>query len=274
MIQESNILKWFKKQERANSWLVILFTKPHLYLYNLSKRTIYMGVFMLICVEIENYISFREAPIPSTLHSLIGVVIGLLLVFRTNTAYDRWWEARKLFATLHAIIVYISIKSERSSKKHEILVTLKKMNNSIFNFVSANHDDERETFKLNFLKKYKILHELIFVTQLPAPVYGNVERKMGELVEVFCSLERISNTPIPISYSFHVKLSVFIYLLTLPFGLFFGLGFWSIVLVMILFFIISGIEIISNEIENPFRGDPNDLPIEDYRKETEKFLAH
>ena len=112
----------------------------------------------------------------------------------------------------------------------------------------------------------------MFEEQLITPVYGSVERKMTEVMDQFSSLERIKNTPIPISYSFHIKLSIFVYLLTLPFGLFFGLGFGAIPLVMILFFIIAGIEIISNEIENPFKGDPNDLPIDEYRKETEKYL--
>jgi predicted membrane chloride channel (bestrophin family) len=36
--------------------------------------------------------------------------------------------------------------------------------------------------------------------------------------------------------------------------------------------VIAGIEIISNEIENPFKGDPNDLPIDDYKKENEKYI--
>jgi putative membrane protein len=34
------------------------------------------------------------------MHSLIGLVIGLLLVFRTNTAYDRWWEGRKVIGSI------------------------------------------------------------------------------------------------------------------------------------------------------------------------------
>ena len=35
-----------------------------------------------------------------TLHSLLGFAISILLVFRTNTAYDRWWEGRKLWGAL------------------------------------------------------------------------------------------------------------------------------------------------------------------------------
>jgi len=34
------------------------------------------------------------------MHGLLGFVISMLPVFRTNTAYDRWWEARKLWGAL------------------------------------------------------------------------------------------------------------------------------------------------------------------------------
>jgi putative membrane protein len=60
----------------------------------------------------------------------------------------------------------------------------------------------------------------------------------------------------------HIKVSLMIYLLTLPFGLFHDLGFFAIPMVMVLFYIIAGVEIISNEIEQPFAGDPNDLPMD------------
>src|SRR5688500_8552389 len=34
------------------------------------------------------------------MHSLLGIVLGLFLVFRTNSAYDRWWEGRRLWGGL------------------------------------------------------------------------------------------------------------------------------------------------------------------------------
>lgn len=274
MIQESKILKWFKKQERKNSWFVILFARPKLYLYNLLKRTFYMGITMFLLIEAIKYFDIKEQLIPNTLHSLVGIVIGLLLVFRTNTAYDRWWEARKIFASLHATFLYFSSKVNNSENKNEILDTIKKMNSAIFHFVATDSHKENNIVKNNFLKKYNKLSDLLFREQFITPIYGNLERKMSEIMDHFSSLERIKSTPIPISYSFHIKLSIFVYLLTLPLGLFFGIGFASVFIVMILFFIIAGIEIISNEIENPFRGDPNDLPIEEFKKETERYLMN
>lgn len=272
MPQDNKILKWFKKKEAANSWVVILFTKPKLYLHNLVKRTVITGIVMFFFYETLKYIGVNSQAIPSTLHSLIGIVIGLLLVFRTNTAYDRWWEARKIFASLHATFLYFASKVKTAEKRTEILYSLRKMNSSIFDFVSVDTLQESEPCKDSFLEHHGKLSEAIYCEQIAGPIYSSIERKLSEMLDQFTALERIKNTPIPISYTFHIKLSIFLYLMSLPFGVFFELGVWSIPFVMILFFIIGGIEIISNEIENPFKGDPNDLPIEDYKKENEKYL--
>ena len=83
---------------------------------------------------------------------------------------------------------------------------------------------------------------------------------LDKLLEYSNNLERIKNTPIPLSYVFHIKMSILIYLVTLPFGMFHDLGLWSVPMVMLIYYIIAGVEIISNEIENPFANDPNDLP--------------
>ena len=114
---------------------------------------------MFFFLEIADFIGFKEQPIPSTLHSLVGIVIGLLLVFRTNTAYDRWWEARKIFSSIHATLLYIITKVDSSEKRDEIFITIKKMNGSIFSFVSTDDKVEGDVFKRNFIRKYKNLNK-------------------------------------------------------------------------------------------------------------------
>jgi putative membrane protein len=54
------------------------------------------------------------------MHSLLGLVISLLLVFRTNTSYDRWWEGRKLLGALTNVSrnFAIKIKSLRLDESH------------------------------------------------------------------------------------------------------------------------------------------------------------
>jgi len=54
------------------------------------------GVFALFKAYPE-WIIWHMSPQP---HAMLGTVMGLLLVFRTNAAYDRFWEARKLLGAL------------------------------------------------------------------------------------------------------------------------------------------------------------------------------
>ena len=229
-----------------------------------------MGLFLFLIYELFiKYFHISQQTIPSTLHSLIGIVLGLLLVFRTNTAYDRWWEARKIFSSIHSIYLYIRT---RCPNNENIRNSLNSINDLIFRYVSDDVTEESVKIKEEFIKEYCNLSEMIAKSDCTPSVHGILEKKLGDLLDFFTSLERIKDTPIPYSYSFHIKISIFSYLVTLPFGLFYGLGVWSIPLIMILFFIIAGIDIISSEIENPFRGDPNDLPIEEFKKENEKYI--
>ena len=87
------------------------------------------------------------------------------------------------------------------------------------------------------------------------------------------SCERIKNTPIPLGFLMHIKTSIYIYLLSLPFGLFYDLGAISTFMIMTIYYVIGGIEIISNEIENPFAGDPNDLPVDDLIENIKKSIT-
>ncbi|HUS50732.1 MAG TPA: bestrophin family ion channel [Candidatus Paceibacterota bacterium] len=265
--RKSRIIQWLEREEKKNNWFVILVTQPSVYLNSLIRRTIMMGVFLFALYEILTSFDITHEAMPTTFHGIVGLVIGLLLVFRTNTAYDRWWEARKLFGSIHA--AFILVRTNLGDNSGDSLISsLKKMNNHMFKFLSESELNLSDETRDEFLKEYISIMKFVKSEKLSL----NVERKMMDIMEHFCSLERIKDTPIPLSYSLHIKLSLFAYLTILPFSLFFGMGIWAIPLVMVLFFIIAGIEIISNEIENPFRGDPNDLPMESLRLENEKAI--
>ena len=72
--------------------------------------------------------------------------------------------------------------------------------------------------------------------------------------------ERIKKTPIPYSYSIFLKKILFIYIASMPFGFAMEFGYWSIFIVSMLFYIFASIELIAEEIEDPFGYDDNDLP--------------
>ena len=73
--------------------------------------------------------------------------------------------------------------------------------------------------------------------------------------------ERIRKTPIPFSYSSYVKQFVVLYAIMVPFALVKDFGYGAVIASMFSFFATMGLELLANEIEEPFETDPNDLPL-------------
>jgi len=260
-----------------------LVTNPNIYLKILLTRTIGIGVFTFLIWLVVVIFDLHDYTVPATMHSLIGIVIGLLLVFRTNTAYDRWWDGRKIIASLSSEISIISARLNtvkftsysnhnlENVKNHieDFLISLK-------NFITMKEENIYDINSFEFELKQKNTLENIFKSvkyiEDEDTIKNSILNSCMKLMEYSSQLERIKNTPIPMSYVFHIKVSVLTYLITLPFGMFHDLGFAAIPLVMLIYYIIAGVEIISSEIENPFAGEPNDLPIEDLFNKMIKIL--
>jgi putative membrane protein len=256
-------LKQQLKFKNKNHWLYILIAKPDLYVQGLLKNTIIIGIISFLMTYLYLHSSIRDITLPTTLHSMVAVVIGLLLVFRTNSAYDRWWEARKLIDKLSSIVHLCIIKSDSSLIKPQIITQFL----LIKTFLQEKDEEKSKYHRHEILMGFKTIFRIIEDGENQS-IYdihtvSLLNTAVKEMIEVFNSLERIKDAPIPVSYSLHIKISLMLYILSLPFGLFANFGLWSTFYVMIIYYIIAGIEIISNEIENPFTGDPNDLPMDE-----------
>jgi putative membrane protein len=90
-----------------------------------------------------------------------------------------------------------------------------------------------------------------------------VDKELKEFSDILGACERIKNTPIPYSYSMYVKKFIFIYLITLPFGFVTTSGYTTIPIVLLIAFVLLSIELIAEEIEDPFGKDVNDLPTDE-----------
>jgi len=256
-----------KKSIKQNPFYLI-FSKPGIYLKVLLWRTCLIGLFTLAMGLSVKFFHFDKSTIPATMHSLIGIVIGLLLVFRTNTAYDRWWDGRKIISNLSTHVGLITARLGTMKSYHLDLDTTKKFKAIIKKFLVSLHDylvntNDNEESSAFHIKQNKIIEEAFIELNEFDQTDQNVTQinnSLNLLLEYSNNLERIKNTPIPLAYVLHIKMSILIYLLTLPFGMFHEMGLWATPLVMLVYYIIAGVEIISNEIENPFADDPNDLP--------------
>jgi putative membrane protein len=257
----------FSEKYKKN-WLYFLFFKPEYYLTKVVYATLLVGIVTFIINYFYVNSHFYETlKIPSTTHTVLGFVVGLVLVFRSNSAYERWWSGRKHLETISANCKFFAIKLDvflqDNTIKKEFFLEFERFLASFLTFLKGstkrmlNHS--RNDYLKSILKKIAILEKN---GQLSSHHTSKLESYLYNIIKATTACETIKNTPIPLSHSLHTKAVMFIYLLTLPFGLFHDLGYFSTVMVMIMFFLVAGIDIISNEIENPFYGDPNDLPVE------------
>ncbi len=66
----------------------------------LAPAIIGIATFTFFVCFIEIHVLELKYKSTTLVHSLLGFVISMLLVFRTNTAYERWWEGRKLWGAM------------------------------------------------------------------------------------------------------------------------------------------------------------------------------
>lgn len=257
------------KKQIENSALYLLISKPGLYLKKIAYRTLCVGVVSFVLSLIYINTDLHKLQIPSTMHGLLGVVIGLLLVFRINTAYDRWWDGRKVIASLSSEVsyFYVKLKSSKVMWNNRVIckMSIERLGLYLISLRDYLKNSDVNVEDVEFHKKQTKLASLLMITVRLAD--KNIEHpaldgSMQRILEHTNKLECIKNTPIPVSYRLHINISIMIYLMTLPFGLFHDLGLYSSLMVMTIYYIIAGVEIISDEIENPFAGDMNDLPVD------------
>lgn len=240
----------------------------------------------------KNYV--RNLPV---MHSLLGFAISMLLVFRTNTAYDRWWEGRKLWGTLVnnsrnlAIKLNALLSGEETGHRGFFRKIIPAYAYALHNHlrkektrVELFEDDElRQLFEQIDHSKhipnqiasllFRHIQQLHTEGKVSAEQLLFINAELQSFTDVCGACERIKNTPIPFSYSVFIKKFIFFYVMTLPFGFVFQLGFYVIPVVAFIFYVLASLELIAEEIEDPFSGDQNDIPTGMLAQNIHKHIA-
>lgn len=221
---------------------------------------------------------------------LLNIVLGLLLVFRTNTAYERFWEGRRLWGTLintvrnlarHIwVIVLEKDPQDREAKRTTLnllvafAVAMKlhlrqePVNEELASLLSSS-----QYSKLKLMNNPPLEIALWIQDYLQQQYYrqclnlhqlSDMQQLLNGLVDCLGGCERILKTPIPLAYAIHLKQLLLLYCFILPFQFVKDLGWWAVPLVGIVSFTLFGIEEIGIEIENPFGTDPNDLKLDTF----------
>lgn len=227
------------------------------------------------------------------IHSLLGFVISLLLVFRTNSAYDRWWEGRKQWGTMvnNCRNAAIKLKAHLPASETE---SLKLFETLIPAYVDAMKEHLRkgvEVEKLELggymdqskleksshvpnqiaLRLYKELNQLYINNKISGDQLITLDKEIKSFTDIIGACERIKNTPIPFSYNIFLKKFIFVYTLTLPFGLAHDFHYWAVPISTFVLYIFGSLELLAEEIEDPFGNDENDLPTDNL---AEKIRLH
>jgi putative membrane protein len=218
------------------------------------------------------------------LHNLLGFAISMLLVFRTNTAYDRWWEGRKLWGAL------VNNSRNLAVKLNTMLAPGDEKNRSFFAEIiprfsvelMVHLQSEATRFSLDerphpeipdFDRRKHVpnqvaglilarVYELEKQRQLTPDQLLLLNLELSSFLDICGACERIRNTPIPYSYSAFIKKFILFYIVTLPLGFVFNLGYLVIPVVIFVFYVLASLELIAEEIEEPFGNDANDLPMQ------------
>ena len=219
----------------------------------------------------------------SLLHSLLGFAISMLLVFRTNTAYDRWWEGRKLWGAL------VNNSRNLAVKLNSILPHDDDKNRSFFKEIiprfatelRVHLQSEDTRFALDekphpeipdFDRRKHVPNQVASLiisrtmqlnrqNEITGDQLILLNPELTSFLDICGACERIKNTPIPYSYSAFIKKFILLYIITLPLGFVFNLGYLVIPVVIFVFYVLASLELIAEEIEEPFGNDANDLPM-------------
>lgn len=211
------------------------------------------------------------------LHTTTGFVLSLLLAYRTNTAYERWWEGRKLWGALVnnsrnlalKLAAYLSDEKDREVFKKAIptyasVLSEHLMNKEVSQMLFDGLDLAIDHQKHQPNQVAKVLFENANALYTTGKITGDqfyiINAELQSFTDICGACERIKNTPIPYSYSVFIKKFIFFYIMTLPFGFVFSLGYYAIPIVVFIFYVLASLELIAEEIEDPFGGDDNDLP--------------
>jgi ion channel-forming bestrophin family protein len=253
---------------------------------NIFSRVLWCGAFGLFV----SVLYFYNIPVfAKSLGAVIpSIVLGLLLVFRTNTAYERFWEGRKAWGNIVnnirnlSRLIWVAIDETDPSHRPEKEQALKLL--VAFAIATKLHlrsqpASDRLADLVSTLQFSKLqtatnppLEVIFWISdylqakheQLQISLYqmNELQTLLNNLVDMLGACERILRTPMPLAYAIHLKQLLFLYCLLLPFQVVEELRWWTAPAIALVSFTLFGIEAIGVEIENPFGSDPNDLPLD------------
>ena len=283
--KKGKLMKINSLVDRRKSWFRGAFKIKYSILPDVWEKSVFFAILaFIVCLLHSLGLPVKQ----TTLSSLIPtIVLGLLLVFRTNSANERFWEGRKLWGGIVNNIrnltwqIWVNVQDETPEDRENKINALYLL--AVFAIAAKNHlRSQGVCEQMRRLLSPSQYHHLQTSQHLPLDIasylgeylseqyhrksinayqLSQLQDLIGNLINMVGGCERILTTPIPNSYSIHLKQLLLIYYLVLPFQYVGEINWWTIPFVAVVSYIVYGIEAIALEIENPFGTDCNDLPL-------------
>jgi putative membrane protein len=269
----------------SKNWAQVLFRLHGSVIPALLPRMLLCGAIGAASAWLFETYKFKLPPIA---HQILGVALGLLLVFRTNASYDRYWEGRRLLGLFvnrardlaRQAAAYIEgdgPEAEADRRATARYVAL------FYCLVRQRLRDERDLSALGqslsteetaALERAGVRPGLAIVWLSATLAKAQRARRLSiqelqlmdvnvtQLVDVWGGCERILRTPIPFAYAQHIKGFLTLFCFTAPFAMVEQMLWYTPIAAAVVAFGMFGIEEIGVEIEDPFGYDPNDLPLD------------
>jgi putative membrane protein len=214
---------------------------------------------------------------------IFGVALSLFLGFRNNAAYDRWWEARKLWGAMIAdmrnlgrhLSIFVSKETDRAqllccavavAHLHRSFLRDVDVSGDIIGWVGAekaaamlaqqNPADAALRDIADQIGKLSGQGEISGFGQLA------ISQTLSSIASSQAGCERILSTPVPFVYSLLIRRTTYLYCLLLPFALIDTTGWFAPVFAAVVAYVFFGLQTVTNELEQPFRNIDNGLPLD------------
>jgi len=275
---------------------------PLTYIFGkITKELILVTVYAVGIVVLYENFHFTRISIPIAVPALLGTVISLLLAFRSNQAYDRWWEARILWGaivndsrTIARQILYFIDDPYYSA---EIQLFKERFIKRQIAWAYGLSQSLRKTNPISGLDRLMKEEELEFVkgyTNVPMSIlelhardikramkegwinpYQQVEldRSLSNLCDRMGGSERIKNTVFPVTYSRYIDMTINLFIMMLPFGLIEFFGYFEVPIVIAIAASFLLIEKMAIHLQDPFENKPTDTPTTTISRTIERDLC-
>ncbi|MBL8797465.1 MAG: hypothetical protein JNM56_26425 [Planctomycetia bacterium] len=261
-------------------WFSLMFTVRGTILPRVRRELVYFFLGTLALCACHQWL-FAVPVLNSLGHTVMGVTVGMLIVFRNNCSYDRFWEGRKLWGGIitHSRNLVRTAAAFASQPVNDLadLVTAyahalkqhlrgKKDLSEIEGMVPADTyrrvvaADNPPTLLAWYIGDW--VKQRHVAGQFDAATARALDNCAAGLIDCQSGCERILTTPLPFAYAVHIRQMLMLYLMTLPLVLLPLMGWFSAPAVAIIVFGLLGIETVGVEIEDPFGDEANDLHIE------------